>query len=230
MVKGVKKDLAAAASESGKKALLRFFKKPIDCYGVPYPIVRNIAKKHLPAVPKEKLLEQCEQLLQGKHEEKLAAIHWLKTQEFTKEEFTLLERYIHQYIDDWATCDLFCPYIIRPLLQEHPELIERVASWTMSPHTYTRRAACTSFLQDGGGVKPTPFPLPVILDVCTRLLQDPEDHVQKGYGWLLKNASKVHQDGVFEFIMEHKEEMPRTALRYAIEHMPQEKRQLALLR
>jgi 3-methyladenine DNA glycosylase AlkD len=46
--------------------------------------------------------------------------------------------------------------------------------------------------------------------------------VQKGYGWLLKEASRKRTDEVFAYIMKNKRRMPRTALRYAIELMPQE--------
>lgn len=44
--------------------------------------------------------------------------------------------------------------------------------------------------------------------------------VQKGYGWLLKEASRKHQKEVFDYVMKNKAVMPRTALRYAIELMP----------
>jgi 3-methyladenine DNA glycosylase AlkD len=44
--------------------------------------------------------------------------------------------------------------------------------------------------------------------------------VQKGYGWMLKVAANFHQRQVFDFVMENKKEMTRTALRYAIEKMP----------
>jgi 3-methyladenine DNA glycosylase AlkD len=46
--------------------------------------------------------------------------------------------------------------------------------------------------------------------------------VQKGYGWLLKEASRQHNGEVFTFVMENKKQMPRTALRYAIELMPKD--------
>jgi 3-methyladenine DNA glycosylase AlkD len=46
--------------------------------------------------------------------------------------------------------------------------------------------------------------------------------VQKGYGWLLKEASRKHTDKVFAYVMKNKRQMPRTALRYAIELMPKE--------
>ena len=44
--------------------------------------------------------------------------------------------------------------------------------------------------------------------------------VQKGYGWLLKEASREHTEEIFAFVMDNKRAMPRTALRYAIELMP----------
>jgi 3-methyladenine DNA glycosylase AlkD len=43
--------------------------------------------------------------------------------------------------------------------------------------------------------------------------------VQKGYGWMLKAASESHQQEVFDYVMKNKFNMPRTALRYAIEKM-----------
>ena len=57
---------------------------------------------------------------------------------------------------------------------------------------------------------------------------DRDDMVQKGYGWMLKEASKPHQRQVFDFVMSHKAVMPRTALRYAIEKMPQDLRAQAM--
>ena len=62
------------------------------------------------------------------------------------------------------------------------------------------------------------------------LLEDKDDLVQKGYGWLLKEASRTHQDQVFEYVMRNKAVMPRTALRYAIEKMPEELRRKAMER
>jgi 3-methyladenine DNA glycosylase AlkD len=54
--------------------------------------------------------------------------------------------------------------------------------------------------------------------------------VQKGYGWMLKEASKKHQPEVFDYVMSKKARMPRTALRYAIEKMPVEMRRRAMER
>ena len=45
---------------------------------------------------------------------------------------------------------------------------------------------------------------------------------------MLKEASKKHQEKVFDFVIENKERMPRTALRYAIEKMPKDLRNEAM--
>ena len=60
------------------------------------------------------------------------------------------------------------------------------------------------------------------LAIADLLLTDTDDLVQKGYGWLLKEASREHTDGVFCYVMANKQQMPRTALRYAIERMPKD--------
>ena len=59
-----------------------------------------------------------------------------------------------------------------------------------------------------------------IFEIADILLLDRDDMVQKGYGWMLKEASKPYQKEVFDYVMHHKAVMPRTALRYAIEKMP----------
>ena len=61
-----------------------------------------------------------------------------------------------------------------------------------------------------------------VFEIAEALLASPDDMVQKGYGWLLKEASRQHQQQVFEFVMARKATMPRTAFRYAIELMPKE--------
>jgi len=47
---------------------------------------------------------------------------------------------------------------------------------------------------------------------------------------MLKAASQSHEKEVFEYVMNHKSIMPRTALRYAIEKMPKELKSEAMKR
>jgi 3-methyladenine DNA glycosylase AlkD len=54
--------------------------------------------------------------------------------------------------------------------------------------------------------------------------------VQKGYGWMLKSLANAYEDEVFQYVLDHRASMPRTALRYAIEKMPEEKKREAMKR
>lgn len=47
--------------------------------------------------------------------------------------------------------------------------------------------------------------------------RDSDVMVQKGYGWMLKEASNNYPNEVFDYVMKRKKEMPRIALRYAID-------------
>ena len=68
-----------------------------------------------------------------------------------------------------------------------------------------------------------------MLEIADLLLTDNDDMVRKGYGWLLKEASRKHQKEVFDYVMRNRKSMPRTALRYAIELMPKELKAAAMI-
>jgi 3-methyladenine DNA glycosylase AlkD len=61
-------------------------------------------------------------------------------------------------------------------------------------------------------------------------MEEKEDLVQKGFGWLLKEESRTKQKEVYEYVLSKRAVMPRTALRYAIELMPQDMRREAMKR
>ena len=85
-----------------------------------------------------------------------------------------------------------------------------------SANRWMRRACAVSFIVPAKRGK---F-LKEVFRISDMLLLDRDDMVQKGYGWLLKEASRLHQKEVFLYVMKNKNKMPRTALRYAIELMP----------
>lgn len=101
---------------------------------------------------------------------------------------------------------------------KYPEYISKLKEFAHSENRWKKRAAAVSliiparkgiFLND-------------IFEIADILLMDNEDLVQKGYGWILKAASQANQQPVFDYVMSKKAVMPRTALRYAIEKMPDE--------
>ena len=72
--------------------------------------------------------------------------------------------------------------------------------------------------------------LAAAFEIAELLLEDAEDLVQKGYGWMLKEAGNQFPEEVFDFVMKHRARMPRTALRYAIEKYPPAMRKRAMNR
>ncbi|WP_264557960.1 DNA alkylation repair protein [Flavobacterium sp. N1718] len=96
--------------------------------------------------------------------------------------------------------------------------------WTTDSNRWKRRAAAVSLIVPA---KKGLF-LDTVFRIATALLEDTDDLVQKGYGWMLKEASIPHQEAVFDFVLDHKTVMPRTALRYAIEKMPEQHRREAM--
>jgi 3-methyladenine DNA glycosylase AlkD len=121
-------------------------------------------------------------------------------------------------------CDTLCNHTIGNLVMKYPELSERLFDWTRSENRWMKRgAAVTLIIPARRGLF-----LPLIFRIADALLLSADDMVQKGYGWMLKAASEAHETDVFDFIMERRSSMPRTALRYAVEKMSPDKRKRAM--
>ena len=52
--------------------------------------------------------------------------------------------------------------------------------------------------------------------------------MHKGVGWMLREVGKKDRETLTDFLEKHATRLPRTALRYAIEHYPEEQRQYFL--
>jgi 3-methyladenine DNA glycosylase AlkD len=108
----------------------------------------------------------------------------------------------------------------------YPAYIERLKKWTMSENRWVQRASAVSLIIPA---KKGLFRND-IFSIADALMDSKDDMVQKGYGWLLKECSKVYRDEVYRFVMKRKGQMPRTAFRYAIEKLPKEMRDTAMKR
>src|SRR3989339_767047 len=139
------------------------------------------------------------------------------------------KRILFNYIDNWGKCDDYCLNVLSHFIIKFPKFKLEVKEWSKSKNQWRRRASAVVFIQ-GKSWKIHKDYLEDVFDIANVLLRDKEDLVQKGYGWMLKIASESYQKEVYEFVMKNKNEMPRTALRYAIEKMPQDMRKEAMKR
>ncbi len=203
----------------------RFFKKgeAARVYGIKTVEVRKIGKafyKQLKGRPKQEIFDLCEALWQSNYlEEAIVACIWSEAlnKQFVPSDFTIFERWVKTYVNNWAACDTLCNHTIGYFIMQYPNYLEQLKRWAQSSNRWTKRAAAvTLILPARKGLF-----LKDIFEIADILLLDQDDIVQKGYGWLLKAASQAHQQAVFEYVMTKKSDMPRTALRYAIEKMPE---------
>ena len=232
MIIEIRNDLSAIADLQVRATLQRFFKEEVQMYGIKSGAVRAIAKKYLAQIRKGKLpktatFELCEQLWASTYqEEAIIACMFTQAQKkfFTADDFVTFERWIQMYVTNWATCDTFCNHSVGDLLMAFPDLAEGLLDWAVSDNRWLKRAAAVSLILPARNGQ---F-IPLAFQIADVLLLDQDDLVQKGYGWLLKSAAEVDQLGVFSYVMQHKQVMPRTALRYAIEKMPKDLVKLAM--
>ena len=220
----IRQELNSLADPEMQKTSKRFFKEEISCYGMKTATVIAIAKKFWKEVkirPKDEIFALCEELYRsGYMEESFIVSEWAHalSGRYEKEDLAVFRRWIETYITNWASCDGFCNHTMGNFIEQYTEYTEELKRWTQSQNRWMRRAAAVSLIVPAKHGK---F-LNESIEIADLLLTDSDDMVQKGYGWLLKEASRKHTDEVYSYVMKNKKVMPRTALRYAIELMPKE--------
>ena len=217
--------------EHTKDTAQRFFKEKVNVYGVKTSTVTKIAGKTFQDIKhlgKNKVFQLCEELFHsGVLEESFVACKWSEyLGEYEEDDFKIFEHWVNTYVNNWATCDTLCNHTVGTFIEKYPSYVTRLEDWARSENMWVRRASAVSLI--------IPAKQGLFLEEAFRitnlLLGDDEDLVQKGFGWLLKEESRTHETKVFEYVMRNRGIMPRTALRYAIKLMPEEKRKEAMKR
>lgn len=230
IIKDLRTELIASSDEKTKETSKRFFKEPVNCYGIQSTLVGKIADafyKQIALEEKQQIFRYCEILWQsGIMEESFVACNWSYKlhKKYEPADFGYFEHWIKNYVSNWASCDTLCNHTVGDFAMMYPEFISKLKEFAFSENRWVKRAAAVTliiparkglFLND-------------IFEIAGTMLFDKDDMVQKGYGWMLKASSQAHLHEVFDFVMKHKAVMPRTALRYAIEKMPADLKQKAM--
>jgi 3-methyladenine DNA glycosylase AlkD len=222
VIGSIRAELKASADEKTQVSMHRFFTEEVKTYGVKTSIVNKIAQRHWSEVKnlgKAEIFLICEKLLSSDFmEEAFIVSTWLPNMvdQFEPADLVTFRVWIERYVNNWAKCDSFCNHTVGEFVEKFPQSVNGIKAWAKSSNRWLKRAAAVSLIlpaRRGNFLKE-------VIEVSSTLLCEQDDMVQKGYGWLLKEASRLHQKEVFDFVIKNKQVMPRTALRYAIELMP----------
>jgi len=184
--------------------------------GIPVPLKRKIANKykHLDTTQLGILLEN------EIHDVRFCAlIIMLSKAKTSPEEMYNLYLAKTKFINNWDLVDVSAEIIVgRFLSKKDCSVLYTLAK---SPLLWNRRIAIIStfaFIKQGLHEH--------TLKIAKILMQDKQDLMHKAVGWMLREVGKRCDMNILEnFLENHAAIMPRTMLRYSIEHMSPEKKQ-----
>lgn len=223
------KDLHALARKGRSADLAHFFKAFPGGYGegdlfigVVVPDTRSVAKKYI-----DLSFSEIEAVTSSPvHEERLCGLIILtlrykrdKDEQSRKKIFTLFMKMLRAgYVNNWDLVDVSAP-IIGDYLIDQPDHIELLEKLARSKNLWQRRTAMIftfAFLRKG-------ITGPTVV-IAESLLSDDHDLIHKAVGWMLREMGKRDPYLLRSFLNENAPEMPRTALRYSIERLPESER------
>ncbi|WP_415281484.1 DNA alkylation repair protein [Candidatus Nitrososphaera sp. FF02] len=221
MLEALRKEMRTLADPARARVMQGFFKTGPGQYGqgdvfvgIAVPQSRTLAKKfaQLP-------LADVKQLLQSEvHEERLVALLIL-IGKYRGDPEKIAKFYLDNLgrVNNWDLVDVSAPGILGAhLLDRDRAMLYRLAR---SKVLWERRVAIIStlaFIRKGEFAD--------TLKIAEMLLSDRHDLMHKAVGWMLREVGKRDLATEEEFLQRHCRSMPKTALRYAIERLPEQKR------
>lgn len=209
-------------SPSVRQSYERAFKPPDDdeFTGVRMGQVFALAKEFM-AMP----LDEIEKLLESPiHEARVGAVSIMDFQARSKQtderhRKALFDLYLrrHDRINNWDLVDRSAPDVVGKYLSDKPRDV--LYELACSSNVWERRTAITStyyFIRQGD-VADT-------FKIAEILVHDDHDLIQKAVGGWIREAGKKEPAELLAFLDRYAATMPRTMLRYAIEHLESEKR------
>lgn len=224
-----KKKLKSLASPDVAKSSVRFFKTGPGQYGegdtfigIKVPTLRTVSREFR-SLP----LEEVRSLLNSPiHEERHLALMVLVLQvakcdaAYRRAAFDF---YLDntKFINNWDLVDCSAPQVVGGYLLDKPR--KPLFQLTKSKSLWERRIAIVStqhFIRHDDFAD--------TLAISHKLLRDEEDLIHKAAGWMLREVGKKAKAVLEAFLDQHGTVMPRTMLRYAIEHFSPEQRRAYL--
>lgn len=124
----------------------------------------------------------------------------------------------HDRINNWDLCDLGCLYMTGSYLYDKPhDILYKLAR---SKNIWERRTAILStcyFIRQGDTTD--------TFRIAGILVNDKEDLIHKATGWMLRFAGTKDRKRLIGFLDKYAATMPRTLLRYSIEHFSKKEKE-----
>lgn len=211
IIKEINQELKKHIDHEYRDSVQKFTKKEdrndrVTHYGVKTPIVRKISTKYysqIKAKPKEEIFKICEDLLKSRcSEEKTIAFDWAFRLRkcYEESDFNIFELWLKKYVTGWGSCDDLCTHAFGAFIYQFPEFIPKVKEWARSKNQWLKRASAVVLIYS---LRRKQL-LGSSFEIADMLLLDKEDLVQKGYGWMLKEASNLYPQEVFQYVMKQK--------------------------
>ena len=160
------------------------------------------------------------------HEERLTALliwvlQYQKGDAQTKQQIYNLYLQNTKWINNWDLVDSSASYIVGDYVFDKDRQI--IDSLSRSKNIWERRIA---ILAAGEFIRHGEFGW--TLKLAEQNLGDTHHYIHKATGWMLREVGKRDRAVLVDFLEKFAARMPRTALRYAIEHFPAQQRALYL--
>lgn len=232
------RELLALRDDEQAARLMRFFKTDPGQYGegdrflgIKVPVTRSLVKAYRGGAS----LADCDALLDsGWHEIRLAALLLMvdmakrlakqNNRDGLHELVTLYDKRLER-ANNWDLIDMSVRDIMGAYWQcgrtEPKERRRFLKGWADSGNLWRERAAMVSTwaTQRLGSLDETFW-------LAEHFINHKQDLMHKATGWMLREAGKIDRNALRGFLATFHQQLPRTALRYAIEHMePGERRE-----
>jgi 3-methyladenine DNA glycosylase AlkD len=210
----------------------RFFKHEVKSRGWYTGELRKLAVRFRRTIIAKNgqpfLLQVADQLFRGEIlEEKILAVVMLQgiVDGFGKPEFKLFESWLNR-VTTWADHDALVHYLIGHMIAADAAFLSRPRRWAKAPKRWHQRAAAVSLIHSTRQHKN----FGDIQRIAEMLLTSDDDMVQKGLGWLLREAAKANPQQTVRYLMTIRDRTPRLVLRTACETLPADTRARVLAR
>jgi 3-methyladenine DNA glycosylase AlkD len=218
----IRKALKAGGKSDHANGVQWFFKDEIKSHGWYTADLRRAARRFRRDARKDRdldfLIAVADELFSGSVlEEKIFAIFLLEKLdgEFNDKHFKRFESWLDR-ITSWADHDALVHDLIAPMVAAKRARVRIVVRWAKSPNRWRRRAACVALIR---GSRARMF-FTEIQKLSDSLLQDKDDMVQKGLGWLLRETAKSDAARIIPYLLNIRGHASRLVLRTACETLP----------